>query len=191
MNSGINTFKLPEEVKQGTYTVEYRCMAINGIESESMGECFNGDIDEYGAYSRSEVSVIGRIYDFQVTDGDSYVVGTRDKNGATLKEFTKKLLPNSFSLLEEKHVKLSIITMGNLSDNTHLEGSIKYYYLNENGGDLQQVDLYSEQIKKLESNISFDRACCEKNGDNTYVWHMDYKLPAFRYPVPLGRNPHR
>lgn len=190
---GINTFKLPDTVKQGSYTVECKAVAVNGYESAPLGQGYNAKMDEYGAYSSFTVSVIGRMYDFEVNDNGCYVAGGRDRDGIALKDFVKSMLPDSFSAIEKKTVDLSITTLGDLSDNTKLEGAIKYYYLGESSEELIPVDLYeigsglySEQINKAGSSIIFESADCEDVGNNTYVWHTSYKLPYNVVPVKYG-----
>lgn len=178
--SGINNFILPNTVELGTYKVDYMVLAKNGNESMQLGENYNKNMDEYGAYGSIAVNVIGRLYDFEVSGDAVFAVGSKDKDGNALSGFSKLLLPDDFVILVEKNVKLSVTSMGELTDSTKVEGIIKYYYLDGATDELMPVDLYkqnkySDVQEKIGTSIAL--TCCGTNGNNTYLWQADYILP--------------
>lgn len=61
-------FKLPVWVNEGDYTVEYRTFAENAPSSASSQRYANTNLAQHAASDSIEVEVIGRLYDFRITD---------------------------------------------------------------------------------------------------------------------------
>lgn len=61
-------FKLPVWVNEGDYTVEYRTFAENAPSSISSQRYANTNLAHHTASDSIEVEVIGRLYDFRITD---------------------------------------------------------------------------------------------------------------------------
>ncbi len=184
LSNGVNVFDMPEDVVLGIYKVEYKTVAKNGYDSCLLGEQYNKDIWEYGAYGSSKVNVIGRLYDFKINDVDIYVAGNKDKNGKTFAEFDEKIMPDSFKITEGKTVVLSLTTMGELENNACIEGYIKYYYMPKGSTELIEVDLYKEsdtlQLSepiKISDTIILEKACVMQSDGNICLWEKNYELP--------------
>lgn len=144
------TFILPVEVKEDFYNISYRTLA-NNIDAPSNGrereeEYANLDRDNYVARDSVSVEVVGRLYDFKVTDIidyprwsgifktplavaeniKGYSVGNRNKNGVLQNIspiFTLPIIPGSNSVNQESgavktgyHFKYQVTTIGNFYD---------------------------------------------------------------------------
>ncbi|WP_237691024.1 DUF5704 domain-containing protein [Paenibacillus caui] len=95
------TFFMPVWVDEGPYTVHFRSIAENAPNGYSSGQQANLDWPDHAAVDSIDVEVIGRLYDFRITDitdynwegvfrralgkllasGASYWVGLRDIDG--------------------------------------------------------------------------------------------------------------
>lgn len=112
-------FYTPIWVDEGNYDVEFRAIAINAPYDTSYEHNANLDLRNYVAYEKIPVQVIGRLYDFKITDiedyptwqdvfrvgtdtlkhtGNYYWIGTKDQNGKTKgnsSEFTVPIINGS------------------------------------------------------------------------------------------------
>lgn len=106
------TFLLPVDVEEGDYKISYRTIALNGSADAPVENYVNLNRANYVAAGEVEVTVIGRLYDFQVTNvidyprwekvfwkegktertGTVYYSGTNDLNGAKKREKTDLFL---------------------------------------------------------------------------------------------------
>lgn len=64
----LTTFKLPVWVDEGDYTVEYRTFAENASSAVSSQRYANTNLIHHAATDSIPVEVIGRLYDFRITD---------------------------------------------------------------------------------------------------------------------------
>ena len=112
VKKGETVFTLPENVLEGDYQIWYRTLAYNAKESASMQWNANLDPDYDAAAVRLDAAVVGRLFDFQITNvvdyprwqsvfwksgttepsGITYFAGTNDLNGKKRRE------PNSLYL---------------------------------------------------------------------------------------------
>ncbi len=184
INNGVDTLKLPENVKQGKYKVSYKAIALNGDENSILGKGANLDISQCGAYGTYDVNVIGRIYDLTVNASDIYVAGNRDKDGKEIVSLDKLILPKLYKITDEETVSINITTMGDVSLDAKIEGKIKYYYMNFSENELVPVDLYIQgdelnttDARKIESSIYFENYQLLNDSNNTFLWTTNYTLP--------------
>lgn len=144
------SFTLPVEVKEGNYTLLYRTLSLNSsavpdaMQLES--DYANLDLSEYIAVDSIQVAVMGRIFDFRITDihdyprwegifstqealaynTDGYYIGHRNKNGGLrpiADIFTLPVVPGSNPLKTDGdtlylgyHFRFSVTTIGNFYD---------------------------------------------------------------------------
>lgn len=181
VGSGIETFKLTEDVTIGSYRIMYKVIAINGNEKSLLGKGKNYMQQHHGAYGEQEVNVIGRMFDLQVADEEVYVAGDLDKEGGKLADFDKLILPYVLSDSENGNIGISIKTMGNISEGATITANIKYLYLNEETGELAPVDLYAKKgvgkYEKIRNEILFDEFAYTQES-NVFLWEKKYTLPA-------------
>lgn len=145
-----DSFFLPVEVNEGNYTIFTRTLSLNSSVlplSEQLESIYaNYNLSEYIAVDTIEVAVMGRLFDFHITDihdyprweaifstpeallyqTDGYYIGNRDKNGnlrPIAKRFTLPVVPGSNPLEPSGntlslgyHYRFSVTTIGNFYD---------------------------------------------------------------------------
>lgn len=134
------SFLLPVSVTEGDYKVRYRCIAYNTTEELATQERYaNLDQENYVAYDMVNVSVVGRLSDFQITNvvdypkwqsvfwkedgmptGNVYYAGTNDRDGIMQREETEIFL---LPVLAGKHTSAAVTTAPGLG--YHQEFSIQ------------------------------------------------------------------
>lgn len=180
IGSGIETFKLTEDVALGSYKILYKVVATNGNDQSLLGKNYNFTQQQYGAYGEQEVNVIGRMFDLQVENSEVYVAGELDKDGGKLADFDKFILPYVFNTSNES-VNINVSTMGNVSEGATISANIKYLYLDNDTGELIPVDLYVQKAKgrydKIDNFIVFDEFVPTKE-NNVFMWKETYTLPS-------------
>lgn len=153
---------LPTGVKEGNYELEYRSRANNwkalGKEDGFYEERANLDVGNYGAYNRVKVTVIGRLYGFQIIDvvdypswkpvfrekdgytptGAAYSVGLSDENGNPVRTDIRSAVPiiggshpydEKFQALKTGyHVKFRLKSVGNYSGLNDSIGIVPSFY---------------------------------------------------------------
>ncbi|WP_341178883.1 DUF5704 domain-containing protein [Paenibacillus sp. FSL K6-1230] len=79
------TFRMPTWVDEGNYTVHFRSMAENAPAEFTWQSMANTDLNHHVAINTIPVQVIGRLYDFKITDIADYDWETvfRAKKGST------------------------------------------------------------------------------------------------------------
>ncbi len=145
-----DSFLLPVEVNEGTYTILTRTLSLN-VSSVSQAEQLEGSyanyhLSEYIASDSIEVAVMGRLFDFHITDihdyprwegifsapeallyeTNGYYIGNRDKNGnlrPIAERFILPVIPGSNplepfgdTLYLGYHYGFSVTTIGNFYD---------------------------------------------------------------------------
>lgn len=186
------TYFLPVWVDEGFYDVEFKTIAHNAPTGASQQTNANLNLTNHIAYDTVPVDVIGRVYDFRVTDiadynwetvfrtakglatptGASYWVGLGDIDGATrgnTKRYTLPIRPGSHPLYKNAviktgyHFKFDLKTKGNMFGKQD-QISIKpsFYFINANNGSRTSVDLYYHTSSKSYVRIGSSRDQVER-----------------------------
>lgn len=165
-------FFLPVWVDEGFYEVEFRSISHNAPGGATQQTSANLNFVHHVAYDKVAVDVIGRVYDFQVTDiadynwelvfraakgsriptGALYWVGRQGIDGAprgNAERYTLPIRPGSHPLYKNAvvktgyHFKFDLKTKGNMFG---LEDQIvitpSFYFVDGDSGARQGVDLY-------------------------------------------------
>lgn len=145
-----DTFSLPVEVNEGTYSILFRTLSLNTyavpVSEQFEGIYANQNLSEYIAGNTIYVVVMGRLFDFHITDihdyprwegifstpealayqTDGYYIGNQDKNGnlrPISERFTLPVVPGSNPLRPfgntlslGYHFRFSVTTIGNFYD---------------------------------------------------------------------------
>lgn len=165
-------FYLPVWVDEGFYEVEMRTIAHNAPAGATAQSKANLDLQHHIAADRVAVDVIGRLYDFRITDiadynwesvfrqnaGSalptrvSYWVGMNGIDGASRgieRKYTLPIAPGShpfYSNVAVKtgyHFKFELKTKGNMFGlQDRVRITPSFYYVNSKSGQRQPVDLY-------------------------------------------------
>lgn len=166
------TFNLPVWVDEGYYHAEFRSIAENSPSQATHQRNANLDLTHHIAYDTVPVDVIGRVYDFRVTDiadynwetvfraatgqaaptGVSYWVGMHGIDGAsrnTTSRYTLPIRPGSHPLYKNAviktgyHFKFDLKTKGNMFGKLdQLTITPAFYYINPKNGIRIPIDLY-------------------------------------------------
>lgn len=188
------TFFLPVWVPEGEYTVQFRSFAINALESGDFGgteEKANVTIPNplynvapagtesaaHVAITSIEVDVVGRLYDFQVTDiddynwknvfrnndmtpsGNSYFVGLKGIDNATRGNQLPYVLPISHASNPNGIKNLAVKTGYDFDFKFKTKGDMEtikdairikptFYFVNKDGSNRQEVELYYHENDK-------------------------------------------
>lgn len=67
----VNIF-VPTWVEEGDYTIEYRSLALNALNTKDVEKTANLDLTHYVGTDSSPVHVVGRLYGFKITDINNY-----------------------------------------------------------------------------------------------------------------------
>lgn len=165
-------FYLPVWVDEGFYTVEFRTIAHNAPSGATEQTNANLNLSHHIAYGTVPVDVIGRVYDFQVTDiadynwegvfrtaagsrtptGNAYWVGLNGIDGAprgNTGQYTLPIRPGSHPLYKNAviktgyHFKFDLKTKGNMFGSYDQIGITPTFdFIDETNGNRQPVDLY-------------------------------------------------
>lgn len=200
-------FFMPVWVPEGQYTIQFRSFAINALETGDFGgteEKANITIPNpiynvvpagtqsaaHVAVTSIEVDVVGRLYDFQVTDiddynwknvfrntdmtmrGNSYYVGKKGIDNATRGNQLPYVLPISHASNPNGIKNLAVKTGYDFNFNFKTKGDMQsiddavrikptFYFVNKDGSNRQQVDLYYHDNNKKFIKIG-------SNEDQTY-----------------------
>lgn len=197
-------FYVPMWVQEGTYTAQFRTIAVNGLDKLDKTETTrNSDIDNYVATATQTFEVSGRIYGLTMydisdypnweevfrkkdtmlfklfegfTDGTKtlnygknfayyYTVGLKDQYGNTTGRYSKYTFPlvngshpkfsNRGVLKTGYAVRFMLDTTGELySNGCQVKITPTFYYVDKNGKNRKQVDLYyKEEIKNKSYNL--------------------------------------
>ncbi|MBO5179239.1 MAG: hypothetical protein J6B87_02700 [Clostridia bacterium] len=194
------TFKfiLSKSAKEGAYDskgneyyIETRVIAENAVEDENVSmaqQTANTDIKNYVATNRIFVEVIGRVYDLTITNTtdpkwnledelkvEEQPVGQAGQNNPKYKYALKLGYSVSFELK----------TKGEKSDAVVMVP--KYFYIDKNTGEVQEVDLYyhttNKKYVKLENDHTVSNVVFS---DYIGAWNGEYKLPASTLAVAKG-----
>ncbi|WP_232436742.1 DUF5704 domain-containing protein [Paenibacillus senegalimassiliensis] len=166
------SFFLPVWVDEGFYEVEFRSISHNAPGGATQQTSANLNLSHHVAYDKVPVDVIGRVYDFRVTDiadynwelvfrtekgnrtptGVSYWVGRQGIDGALRGNsalYTLPIRPGSHPLYKNAviktgyHFKFDLKTKGNMFG---VEDQIvitpSFYFVDGDSGARQAVDLY-------------------------------------------------
>ncbi|WP_410768178.1 DUF5704 domain-containing protein [Fontibacillus sp. BL9] len=174
VDKAIESFSyfLPVWVDEGFYEVEFRTIAHNAPDGASQQNQANLDLAHHIAYDKVPVDVIGRVYDFRITDiadynwetvfrtsvgssvptGAFYWVGLDGIDGAprgNISRFTLPITPGSHPVYNNAviktgyHFKFDLKTKGNMFG---LEDRItitpSFYFVSAKDGTRRAVDLY-------------------------------------------------
>ncbi|MNJ44302.1 hypothetical protein D3C77_393480 [compost metagenome] len=171
-------FYLPVWIDEGFYEVEFRTIAHNAPFGASRQSNANLDLTHHIAYDTVAIDVIGRVYDFRITDiadyswetvfrtakgssiptGTAYWVGRSGIDGAargiTL-EYTLPIRPGSHPLYKNAaiktgyHFKFDLKTKGNMfSRQDEIKITPSFYFLSAEDGSRTPVDLYYHKSGK-------------------------------------------
>ncbi|WP_229106862.1 DUF5704 domain-containing protein [Paenibacillus sp. 1001270B_150601_E10] len=177
----LSHFYLPVWVDEGDYTVQFRSFTENAPSGATSQAYANRDLAHHVATDAIEVEVIGRVYDFRVTDimdpnwelvfrkqvgskeatGAGYWTGLNGIDGAPRGNqvpFRLPIAPGSHPGTGYQHTsvktgyafKFDLKTKGNMfgpADRIHLKPT--YYFVDKNGKNRQEVDLYTHTKEKL------------------------------------------
>lgn len=165
-------FYLPVWVDEGFYAVEFRSIAHNAPPGATEQTNANLNLSHHIAYGTVPVDVIGRVYDFQVTDivdynwegvfrsatgsrtptGASYWVGLNGIDGAPRgnpTQYTLPIRPGSHPLYKNAviktgyHFKFDLKTKGNMfSPLDQIAITPSFDFIDAASGTRQPVDLY-------------------------------------------------
>ncbi|WP_211019671.1 DUF5704 domain-containing protein [Paenibacillus sp. Marseille-P2973] len=166
------TYLLPVWVDEGFYEVEFRTIAHNAPAGASQQNHANLDLAHHIAYDTVPVDVIGRVYDFRITDisdynwetvfrasagsalptGTSYWVGLNGIDGAArgnTGRFTLPIRPGSHPLYQNVviktgyHFKFDLKTKGNMfGPNDRIRITPSFYFVSAKDGTRMKADLY-------------------------------------------------
>lgn len=166
------TFNLPVWVDEGFYQAEFRTIAENSPSQATHQNNANLNLTHHIAFDTVPVDVIGRVYDFRVTDvadynwetvfrtsvgqaapsGASYWVGMHGIDGATrniTSRYTLPIRPGSHPLYKNAviktgyHFKFDLKTKGNMfGKQDQLTITPTFYYIHPKSGTRIPVDLY-------------------------------------------------
>ncbi len=166
------TFYLPVWVDEGFYDVEFRTIAHNAPVGATHQTKANLNLVHHMAYATFPVDVIGRVYDFQVTDimdynwelvfrtekgsanqtGISYWVGRNGIDGAprgNIEKYTLPIRPGSHPVYKNVvikpgyHFKFDLKTKGNMHGvQDHIRITPTFYFISAKDGKRSLVDLY-------------------------------------------------
>lgn len=154
---------IPAWIKEEKYTVDVRVIATSGTESNERKQ--SNDIFNKGAiaYNQVEINVVGKIYDFSVTnlEGDTiwskYLFETKDKEyeANTLPIGQANVVPTSYKygMKLGSTFLYSINTLG--ISNTKVQILPKVYYVEKNGGVAEDVTS-KLQYKTEKGFVKFD-----------------------------------
>lgn len=166
-----------EDNKEGIYLVETRVIANNAPNvcgDNLFQEGANLTISKYGAVSREEVRLIGRIEDFNIESNDEKLYSEN--------------MPLSFVTGEDvdiaKDYSLEIETIGDIGEEDYLEVHYKYYVTDETGAyipvwvyEVKDRDIVlGESLSILPEVDYWNRECANVN-ENKAVWKKDCELP--------------
>lgn len=165
-------FFLPVWVDEGFYDVEFRTIAHNAPSGASHQTNANLDLTHHIAYDTVAVDVIGRIYDFRITDiadynwetvfrpakgssqpiGTAYWVGLSGIDGAPrgiTSKYTLPIRPGSHPLYKNVsikagyHFKFDLKTKGNMfGREDEIKITPSFYFISAEDGSRTPVDLY-------------------------------------------------
>lgn len=165
-------FYLPVWVDEGFYDVEFRTIAHNAPAGATHQTNANLNLAHHTAYATFPVDVIGRVYDFQVTDivdynwelvfrtekgsanrtGISYWVGLNGIDGAPrgiVEKYTLPIRPGSHPVYKNAvikpgyHFKFDLKTKGNMHGvQDQIRITPTFYFINAKDGKRSLVDLY-------------------------------------------------
>ncbi len=165
-------FYLPVWVDEGFYTVEFRTIAHNAPPGATEQTNANLNLSHHIAYGTVPVDVIGRVYDFQVTDiadynwegvfrmatgsrtptGAAYWVGLNGIDGAprgNTGQYTLPIRPGSHPLYKNAviktgyHFKFDLKTKGNMfGPFDQIVITPSFDFIDATNGARQPVDLY-------------------------------------------------
>lgn len=207
VNMDDATFFLPVWVPEGQYVMQFRSFAINALDSGDFGGTEekanitipnpNYNVAPAGTLSAAHVAetsinvdVVGRLYDFQVTDikdynwknvfrnsdmtasGKSYFVGLKDINNAPRGNNSPYVLPISHASNPNGIKNLAVKQGYSFSFNFKTKGDMqsatdairitpRFYYVRKDGTGRQEVDLYYHDNTKQFIKIG-------SNDDQTY-----------------------
>jgi hypothetical protein len=173
VNEVKSTFFLPVWVKENNYEVLYRTFAENapasGFTTQSEA---NTSLENHVAVDTVPVDVIGRVYDFRVTDiadynwekvfrirenhfrhsDNFYWTGKQEIDGGKRGNSDPFILPirpgshpdfKNVSVKTGYHFKFDLKTKGNMAyKDDAIRITPSFYFVNKNGGNRQKVDLY-------------------------------------------------
>lgn len=162
-NDGKYEIGIPAWIEKGKYTVDVRVVATSGTEANEREQ--SNDIFNNGAiaYNEVEINVVGKIYDFTITNLEGDTVWTRYLFENQNKEYKTSTLPigqaNVVPTSYKYGMKLgstflySINTLG--VSNTKVQILPKVYYVEKNGG--TAVDVTNKlQYKTEKGFVNFD-----------------------------------
>ncbi|MEF2967921.1 DUF5704 domain-containing protein [Paenibacillus sp. M1] len=166
------TFYLPVWVDEGYYDVEFRTFAENAPSGATNQTHANTNLSHHIAYDTVPVDVIGRVYDFRVTDIADYnwetvfrtVTGSAEPTGASYWTglngidgrprgnsplFTLPIRPGSHPLYKNAvlktgyHFKFDLKTKGNMfGPGDSIRITPSFYFVSAKDGSRTKVDLY-------------------------------------------------
>lgn len=166
------SYFLPVWVDEGFYQVEFRTIAHNAPDGASQQSQANLDLTHHIAYETVPVDVIGRVYDFRITDiadynwetvfrtsagssvptGSSYWVGINGIDGVprgNTSRFTLPIIPGSHPLYTNAviktgyHFKFDLKTKGNMFGMKDcITITPSFYFVSAKDGTRKAVDLY-------------------------------------------------
>ena len=162
-NDGKYEIGIPAWIEKGKYTVDVRVVATSGTEANEREQ--SNDIFNNGAiaYNEVEINVVGKIYDFTITNLEGDTVWSKYLFENQNKEYKTSTLPigqaNVVPTSYKYGMKLgstflySINTLG--VSNTKVQILPKVYYVEKNGG--TAVDVTNKlQYKTEKGFVNFD-----------------------------------
>ncbi|MEK4511748.1 DUF5704 domain-containing protein [Paenibacillus sp. FSL K6-2524] len=186
------TYFLPVWVDEGFYDVEFKTIAHNAPSGASQQTNANLNLTNHIAYDTVPVDVIGRVYDFRVTDiadynwetvfrtakglatptGASYWVGLGDIDGAmrgNTQRYTLPIRPGSHPLYKNAviktgyHFKFDLKTKGNMfGKQDQITIKPSFYFIDAKNGSRTSVDLYYHTSSKSYVRIGSSRDQVER-----------------------------
>lgn len=185
-------FFLPVWVDEGFYDVEFKTIAHNAPPGATQQTNANLNLTNHIAYDTVPVDVIGRVYDFRITDiadynwetvfrkslgaatptGTSYWVGLNGIDGATrgnTQRYTLPIRPGSHPLYKNAviktgyHFKFDLKTKGNMfGKQDQITIKPSFYFINAKDGSRTSVDLYYHTSSKSYVKIGSTRDQVER-----------------------------
>jgi hypothetical protein len=200
-------FYLPVWVDEGNYTVYFRTIAENAPSDSNGQRHANTDISNHSAYDTVDVYVVGRLYDFRITDisdpvwddvDKTYFVGTRGIDGASRSGVTANdtfpIRAGSHPTYKNAvpkhgyHIKFDVKTKGNMfGSEDGIRITPRLYFVPKTGSDGSTstripVDLYyhdgKDKFIKVGSERDRKRMYVTLNAQNRNVSESDMQSTA-------------
>ena len=191
-------FILSRNAKEGAYDasgneyyIETRVVAENAIDDKKVEMAqlgANTNSKNYVATSKIFVEVIGRLYDLTITktnDPNWKIENELDVEQQPIGQAGQNNPKYKYALKLGYTVSLELKTKGKKSNGIVM--SPRYFFIDKETGEIQEVDLYYHTITKKYVKLEHDTSISNVVfSDYIGAWNGEYKLPASTLAVAKG-----